>query len=76
MSESTYNETRSANHAAAMQRRDDVIAWGDVEDKIRDCEEAVALLLKYTENSSKMDELFQALEEARGIAGGQKLNNE
>jgi len=76
MSAETLNEIRSSNSRARAQMSDDAITWADVETELRDAEEKIALLLKHTENCSKMDELFMALETARGIAGGMALKDQ
>ncbi len=75
MSAETQNEISSANYRAAMQRREDAIAWGDAETLIRDCYEAVALVLKHVE-ATEAEDILAALEEQKGVAGKMQLECE
>ena len=75
MSAETLNEIRSANYRASERRRDDAIAWADVRSKIKECEDAVALLLKDVE-ASEADDILAELEDLKGRAGRMQLECE
>lgn len=71
----TVAEARSSLASERRQRRDDALMYSDVADVLRDAEEKIALLLKYCGDGAA-EEIMRQLEEARGIAGKMKLDNE
>ncbi len=75
MTAETQNEILSANYRASMQRREDAITWADVREKIKECEDAVALLLKDNASNEAFD-ILAALEEQKGVAGRMQLECE
>jgi hypothetical protein len=75
MTAETLNEIRSANYRAAERRREDAITWADVRSKIKECEDAVALLLKDVEGS-EADDILAELEDLKSRAGRMQLECE